>query len=794
MLRVLLSLFIAMAFLTTTFAQEFYSIKGLVTDQDGKNILAGNVLVLSEDSSLIKGNYFWDGNFQVQGIPSNPLLLKIIALGYQDKYFTINNYSDQKNITSENIKLQLDQLDEVIVSAKKLPAFEQYGDRLVVNVENSSLSNSTSVQEILKKTPNVIVDPNGNFSVFGKGEATIFIDGKRIMSNEILDAISPNDLKQIEVVTNPSAKYEASGKAIINITTSKPQLDGFQTKIRIALTQATFLQKYAAVSVNYKKNKLNIYSRFATNPNRKEFYVDKYKRVFDESTYLDQKIEKTKDFKHRFFYTLGTDYTINSKSNIGFQYSGSYKKSMEFAQNENFVQYNTENNLTLETITNTDLQASLNSFNLSYNLNPDTSSQFFNLKLDHTLFDYYKNDDIAEYFLSTIDNFLQKRNYGNSNIGITTLQSNYFRPFNKLRLELETGLKYTNTTNTSAIVFDILQNNRLTSVADRTNGYQYNEHIAASYAVLKKYFSKWYLKAGIRVEHTNADGTSQKLNRKIVDNKYSHLFPSLSFRYDFSKDLDFSVSYSKRIKRPKIQELDPFLFYLDSLSFYQGNPLLNPEITHSYDLAITYMKYASIKMGYAHTINPMFLFVEQEQENSLVSIASIKNLQKAVKYFASINLPYQWKAWTTFNVVGVEFNTFNYQINGIDVEHSKPLWYFYFHNEFKLPKQFSFEVNYLYTTDGINGIFEFQPKSNLSFSVNKYLLNKKLHLNLSANDLFNKDRLRSFSSLNSLQLQYNSFLDNQYVRLNLRYTFGNLTNQKYKNKTANKEDIRRIKQ
>lgn len=782
-------------FTLSLLGQKSYSVQGTIVDQDKNPVVAGNVLILSvEDQTLIKGDAFWKGEFEIEGLRTNQFLVRIVALGFTEKIITIHHTEASEIINIGTIQLAVKALEEVVVSAKKIPMFEQYGDRLVVNLENTSLSNSTSITEILQKTPRVIADENGSVSVFGKGQAVIFVDGQKMLSNDMLNTIGPGDVKQIEIITNPSAKYEASGKAIINIITKKNNLNGYHSTLFLGLTQRTYLQTYGSASMNYKKDRTNLYVRFAADPNRREFYEDDYERIFDATTNLNQRIEKVKKFKHRYFYKAGLEYSLRPNSTLGIQYSGAFRQGIENAVNRNAIQSNTDEELNIETLTNTEQETNLNAFNISYNYKPDSTDQYFNVIVDHSRYDFFKNDNINESFTGTKESNSRKRNYGENEVQLTTVQTNYLHPFKSLGLNVETGLRYTKIDNESLISFDLFQNETPVLIPERSNNYDYTEQVGAAYALLSKAHKRWYLKMGLRVEHTIADGFSKILNEQIVDKKYTHLFPSASVRYSVSDNLDMAISYSKRIQRPTIQDLDPFQFYIDSLSYYQGNPLLRPAITHASDLTITYRKHASITAGYAYTDHPMFLFVEQEENNSLVSIASMKNLKQSSKYFAALNLPYQIKGWTTFNVVGVEINDFNYTVNEIAVSNSKPLWYFYFHNDFKLGNGWSVEANYRYTTAGNNGIFEFQPRSNLSFAINKFLLNKKLNVSLSANDLLNKDRLRSSTVLDNLQLEYNSFYDRQYVRLNIRYKFGRLNKATYKDKTANRAERNRIKQ
>jgi len=209
---------------------------------------------------------------------------------------------------------------------------------------------------------------------------------------------------------------------------------------------------------------------------------------------------------------------------------------------------------------------------------------------------------------------------------------------------------------------------------------------------------------------------------------------------------------------------------------YSGNPLLKPEQTDFFEGAIFYKKLASLKVNYSKTKNSIQTVIRQLDESSLVSMATYANLESTEALNVTLSLPYQAGRFTTFNIISYTKNFVNSDLEGVTFDLKKPFWFFYSYNEFKLPGSWSFEVTGSYNTSGLMGIFAFRPKLNISASIKKELIQNKLTVHLSANDIFNRDIVRTSTSFNNFYLKYRGFEDNRYLRLSVRYNLGNLKN------------------
>ena len=775
-----------------------FSVIGKVFDGNQEPIEIGNILILSKDSTLIKGDLFFDGVFRMDDITNEEIIVQLNALGFDDVYIPLNNaVNPVLNLGSIELS-SITQLEEVVITGRRAPAFTQENGAIVVNVSNSILNDgSSTLIDVLSRSPKVLVDSDNNVSIFGKGEATILINGVRIASNDILATLNADDVLKIEILTNPGAQYDAEGRGgVINIITKKNKVEGFHTELDFTATQAAFQRGFYGIESSFKKGDINIIAAYNNNPNRLLFNESYERRILDgqNETLMLQDLEKDRRFRHEHNYRTGLDYSLSERSVIGLQYKGSFSKGTQLTTNTNDVFRNGAEDINLNTTTNSALEYTQNACNLSYSLLPSANDgrQLF-LAIDHAEFNSEDQNDITESITGNENIDGLKRLQSRNDISITTAQVDYTQPLGSPGFTLKLGSKYATTNNRSIVDFEVNEADQWIQDFGRSNNYDYKEEVLAGYASLHKKIGKLSIDAGLRAEQTNAQGYSFANEQQIIDTTYLNFFPNLSISYDISDNLNWNVSFAKRISRPTIQELDPFLFYIDSLSIIRGNPLLVPENSYSIETSLTYMEFASINFGYVEANNALQPFVNQLEEGSDITVLSLQNLRRSRSYTASIVLPYQTKTWTTYNMFGTFFNTFDFEANGIDFQLQRPLWYVYSYQQIKLPANFSLEVTFQYNSSGAEGIFAFQPKYNLSAGIRKNMLDNKLSIRLSANDILRSDRLQSETNLDNFSAQYRSYFDRQYIRLAVTYKLGNPFEGKLRDKSTNKEELNRIK-
>lgn len=792
----LLSLLLCFSF-QISFAQNF-SIQGTVTDANKQPVELGNIILLSiKDSSIIKGDVFLSGLFKITGISENKILLKITSLGFEDYFQSINKNETDTLIDIGTVQMKTNTNLKEVEVVSKLPLFERDGEKVKVNVENSVLSNAGTIMDVLKKSPTVMIDNNDNVSVFGKGNAIIYLDGQLIASADILKTISSTEIKEIEIISNPSAKYDASGRAVINIITKKNNLEGYNGNVIHNTLYGKNLFTYSGLRFNYKRKKWSTFISYGF-PHGKDWSSDEYFRSIksNDSTFtvMKNKIETINNQTNSNNYRAGITYHIDSAKSISIQYNGFYSQNKNTISNINDIYKNDIPELAIQTNTTQKPLTINNTANINFTKKLDSLNSEFSATAQYGNFISKSLDDITQQLsIGIYPNIQMKRSTGLNNIQIFTGQMDLNKSFNK-KWKLETGLKDSYISNNSKINFENYSSaGEWISDTSYVNGFNYNENILAGYTQLRYSKNKVNARIGLRAEYTKSEGFSKTTNTQVIDREYVNLFPSAYFGYDFTKDLNTSITYSSRINRPSFQDMDPFINYIDSLSSFRGNPYLLPAYTHSVEASLIYMKEASLTFSYSRTNGAMNLVVDKLNDGSDAFIATTKNLNFSETYSAGITIPYELSWWTTYNYFGYLVNSFSYNSGGSVINNSKPMFYMYLYDEFRVKKFFSLEVTFEYTSAGVDGIFTFEPFYNLSANIKKTFFKDKLTLRVIANDILTTAYNRGSSNVEGYNVNYISREQTHYFVLALNYRFGKLKANDYRDKTVNQEEYDRIK-
>jgi len=775
-----------------------YTIIGKALSTNKKPIEFGNVIALSaNDSSLITGAPFENGQFKLMGLIADSFLIKISSVGYREKIkMFYRSQNDSIIDVGEFIIEEANSLSEITVVAK-VPLFEMDGEKVKVNVEGTSLTTAGNALDVLRRSPGIQVSSTDNVSVFGKGTAIIYIDGMLLSTIDILKSLPSTDIKSIEIIRNPSARYDAGGRAVINITTIRSTLQGYNGNVIQNTLYIKSLFSYTGFRINYNKDKWSTTLGLGTNMGQ-QWSSDEYKREYktNDTTAMEMNnaIYDKQNFKNVYYYRAGVNYRPDSTSTIGMQYYGFYNGQNNTTDNSNTVLQNNQTQYQLHTFTNGLPVTMNNAVNANYLKRLDTlgtelfiAAQYgvFNIKNTSTIHQETKYNG----FVLNED----KRNLNTNDINIITAQVDFTKVFNK-QWKLESGIKESNISKTSDIKFENYEGtNGWISDPNYLNGFSFTENIVAAYSELRYKKKKLNTRVGLRSEMTKSDGFSKTLNKKIIDREYINLFPSAFLGYDFTNDLTTSLTLSSRINRPTFQDLDPFINYIDSVSSFRGNPYLLPEYTNSVEAALVYMKEANITFGYNSTKGALRLVVDKLTDSTDAFTATTKNLNKSETYSAGITIPYELKWWTTANYFGYFLNNFTYQQNGVTVKNNKPTFSIYLYDEFRFKKYCSLEITYEYTSSAVDGIFISKPFSMLTATLKKNFFKDKLTCRFVANDILRTYIMQGQSNIPLYNVNYKSYVSTHYYMISLNYKFGKLKNNNYKNRSVSDEEYNRVK-
>jgi hypothetical protein len=769
-----------------------YTIQGIIVDEKGKKVDVGNVILLDTDSTFRMGEMFMDGKFEIKSAAQDRYILKITALSCNDHYQQIDNSSHQPVLNVGTIKMIPKELGTVEVIGRT-PLLKNEGDRMIVDVENSLLKQSGTALDVLEGSPGVMVTGESNVSVFGKGDAVIYIDGQ-LATPDMLKAIPSNQVKKVEIITKPSAMYDAQGKVVINVITNKVILNGYQSELFLQQTYGKYYYAFGGGNFNYRKNKVSLFARYSLFSGNR-WGLQHYERAFvtgADSVKMFNDIDEKRSIKGAHYYGLGARYALDSLSSLGVMWSGNYALVNKHTNNTNALMAGGVDD-EITTFTEGRARTLDNNLNMNYNHKFDTLGTIFSVQASYSRHDVNSLSYIDESIMDSSGAYSsQKRNTGLNSINIITAQADHVKAFYS-KWKLESGIKFSDIFNGSSVRFD-----RLTGtgewIGDETvsNGFDYDEKVGAVYLQAGRTKDKWNYRAGLRSELTDTHGLSKRANETVADTTYIDIFPSAFAQYSFTGKLAANADYSYRIDRPKYQDLDPFINYIDSLSSIRGNPFLRPEYTHHVSVALVYMEAASIELGYSHAKDVMNTYVQKLEENSNAFYGQTRNLNSSEGYSAELTLPYENKWYTTYNVVGWSKNTFSYDGNGSFVVNAASSWYAYTYHKFNI-KSFTVDAMFHCYSGGVDGIFSADPSYALRASAEYSMLDKKLTFRFVASDILNSSKESGTSRIPGFDLKFRELSDSHYFRFAINYKFGKLSQKGIEEQNINNEERNRIK-
>jgi hypothetical protein len=772
----------------------------LVNEQSKPMDYATISLLKAKDSTVVKGTLTTDaGTYTFENIKPGDYIIKATNVGYfkaASAAFTIG--SDGKAFAVPDLAMQPNTktLNTVnIVSSR--PLIERKIDRTVMNVENSPLAAGNSAMEILERAPGVTVDKDDNISLQGKQGVTVMINDKLTYLSAaqlatLLRSTDGTTIQSIEIITNPSAKYDAAGNSgIINIKLKKNKQSGTNGSITVGAGYSKTPRDNNSISLNHKEGDLNLFGTFSHGDNQR--YRDlNINRIITNSngsqTYFDQETQMPQ-VNHNNNYNAGADYDLTSRHTIGFVVSG-YSNS------------ETDNNFTPTTIgsTPTRVDSSLNTGstiqqsykNFALNLNDryklDTLGQELSVDLDYSRFN---NNTISQYrtdyFLadgSQQRNPMLLRNQTPAVIEIHSGKADYTKPLSK-SVKLETGVKFSSVKTDNNLQAQIaLANGNYVNDTTRTNHFIYTEKIDAGYVNLNKEFKGGSIQVGLRAEYTQSDGNL--VGSTQVDRNYLDFFPSVFLNRTLDKKNELGLSYSRRIDRPGYGNLNPFIYYLDPYTFSKGNAFLKPQYTNNFELDYTYNKTISVTLGYSRTTDVITELILTQGNKSF---QTNDNLQVQNSYNINVYSPYTITNWWTGNL---NFNGFylGFKSNGIEggnIDNGKAAFVFRTTQNLLFGK-FKAEITGNYNSAMKYGIYNLEARYGIDAAVSRSFANKKFNVKLGLDDIFNmrRNNLSSYELNNNFTIKQKS--DTRLLRLNLTYNFGNSKIKKREHRSGAEEE------
>ena len=762
-------------------------ITGSVIDDQKKPLdFATIILLKTKDSTMVKTSMTdLSGNYAFENMAAGDYFITATMVGYKkvtSKSFTLSAANPVVRVEQLETGMDNKNLKEVTIVSQK-PFIERKMDKLVMNVENSSVSAGSTAMEVLEKAPGVTVDKDDNISMKGKQGVLIMLDGKQThMSSadvaNMLRNMQSDQIETIELITSPSAKYEASGTSgIINIKTKKNKNYGLNGTLTAGTGYGQTSKYNGGTTLNYRKNKINVFGNYNFSDNGRLQKLDLYRKVTYRDTVTDfTQLNNMDKRRNSNSFKTGADYFINKSHTVGVLVNGYFNHSTEIANNSTFRNNNFNQSEDIRIVGNQKEKYQNVAYNLNYKGTLDTTGKELSIDLDYSDYTGTPND-LRDNFYPHSDfsvdpkapNFV--KNYASSTIEVKSLKVDYSHPLNK-NTKIETGIKSSiiNTDN------DILKADSDGTIwvpdPEYTNVFLYDENINAAYINFSTEYKKLGIQVGLRGEHTHSKGNSVTKNQ-LVDRKYMEFFPSLSLSRTLDKNHQLGFSYSRRIDRPGYDDLNPFMNFLDEYTFQKGNPYLNPQFTSSFDLSHTYKGNITTSINYSRTVDVMTFVTEQEDE-TLKTYATQRNLDEQNILGLNVYAPVPVKKWWDINnnlqVFHMAFKSKS--DTGEDLNTGQVAVTYNMDHSFTIDKTFTAQLTGQYQSPLQYGIFKIGSQLVWNAGLRKSFMDKKMNLSLNMSDIFNTRRQNLSTTYQNMDLRFTEKGESQIGRLTLSYRFG----------------------
>lgn len=781
-MKKILTLFLCLFSMYLAMAQDSLSLKGIVRDND-KALAAVTVSLLkAADSSLVKiALTDAAGHYEFQGVPAGVYRIMASFVGYGNQYSDPVSLQSSKELPVITLQPEAKSLTGVTVQAKR-PLVEAKLDKMVVNVDASPSNAASNVLEVLEKSPGISVDRDGNISLKGKQGVMVYIDGKQTYLGgedlaNLLKSMPANQLDQIEIMTQPSAKFDAAGNSgIINLRTKKSKTMGMNGSITTSFVQGNYPKSPNSFSFNYRKGKVNFFSSggytFWQGDNS-QILNRKFHKAGTTSVFAQDGWQKNTN--NNFNLRVGMDYAVNAKTSLGFTVNGvsNRNKGMN-TSNGDFYKLGSnviDSSITADNFTRRTWKSLSTNVNFRRQLNAngreltaDLDYIQYNLKLNQYTDNrvLYSNAPMTQYLLRAILP---------TDIKIYTGKADYVHPLGN-DAKFETGVKASLVKTDNNAPYETWDENQDKWVDDkRKDHFAYDEQISAVYVNFSKQIKKWGFQTGLRGEHTHSKG-KQVLIGKSISRDYFQVFPTAYVSYSMNDKNQFGLNYGRRIERPNYQSLNPFQQFLDLYTYNQGNPYLTPQFTNNIELSHIYDGKLSTTLNYTYTTDIINDILKQDDDTKVTyqtteNVASSRNIGIAVSYNAPLN-----KWWTVSLYASGYNNMYKGIVNDEFLKTNFNTFTANFNNQFKFAKTWGAEFSGWYQSKSLmTSMFVIDPMYILSFGASKQVLKNKGTIRLSIVDPFRLQKADVNIQHGNIDMFVHNTWDNRRVGLTFTYRF-----------------------
>lgn len=746
-------------------------------------------LIGSGNETIKEGNaYLFDAKtnqiIKTESIVDKQLIFTSLNEGNYTLLITCEEFEEfeQKVFLNKNLTLKIEltkinftELNEIVVKGNK-KTFTNSNGNIKVDIANSIFKAIPNPIDLLSKLPGIqISGDQENISIIGRGNPLIYIDNQRVGIND-LNTLSVEDIKTLEIIKNPSSKYEAEGRAVILITRKLSKKDKFETTISEVASVKKRFNNYLGINSNFKKNKTEIKTNFNYNQlNPWESAANNLEIPNDNIT--SNFIAESYTKRRQFILGGGLYHQINEDDYLSFNLSGKIQKDNDENTTNTFHDQNNVQNK-IETLNNNDENRNfLNSF-VNYNkkikpldINLFTGFQFSN-------FNQKSNSIIQNNYDNTQFDLTQNRNQ-KFNVDVFSGRTDLEKTF-KNEMKWEVGALYLSAeANTDFEVLDFISNN------NENSNYNFKEKNISGYTQLSGKIKKINYSLGLRTENTSIKGKYANDTFLLIDKDYTNFFPKIQLDIPIDSTKTIRFNYAKSISRPNYSSTSQISIYTNPYLVYSRNINLNPTITDEISGTFQY-KDKSVKLNFYRSKDPVNFAFSYDSSINLITFNSI-NYDKESGIDLEFTLPFKHNIWSSTN-------SFNFILNKIEdksavFNESKPYLYYYSNHIFELPKEFNFSITGWGFTERKEGIFKRNSLFIMNLTLSKTLL-KNFDCTVSFNDIFRNMNFNEDLTINNIISKGIYYTDTREISLSIRYKFGKIKDSNYQERDIDQNSNR----
>lgn len=767
-------------------------ISGTVKDEEGKSQSGVTVSLFKITDSLKTVKLTatnTSGKYELYPIEPGRYFIEFSKVGFAKRLTpTIILTSMSVEVAPIKLSRMVQQIEQVEVHATR-PILEMKPDKIVLNVEGTINEVGNDALELLRKSPGVLLDKDDNITLSGKNGVLVYIDGRQSPLTgtdltEYLRSLQSSQIDAIEIITNPSARYDAAGNAgIINIRLKKNKSYGTNGSVQAGWGLGVYPKYNGGISLNNRNKFANVYgsANYFNNKNWLQLQFDRQvsDTVFNQSSDIANR-------NRGFNFKTGADFFLSPNHTFGVMVHGN-TSNMEM-QNDNTTDiiYKPSTQLTkiLNASNNSDNRRDNYNLNLNYRF-ADSTGKELNVDLDYGLHKYI-SDQYQPNVYTTPDGLIELNRViyemdVNNRIDLVAVKADYEQ--NMWNGKVTTGGKIAFVDSDNSFKrYDVLSS--ITRIdTTRSNGFVYNERIFAYYLQYQRALKGVSVQGGLRMEHTETRGRSFPYNQQGNNNNgsqqmtfernYTDFFPSLGFTFNKNPERVYTLQYSRRIDRPAYQDLNPFEFKIDEYTFQKGNTDLRPQYTNSISLQHTYKYRLNLTLNYSYVSNMFSQLVDTAEISK--SFMTKKNLANQQIINFNISYPFQYKNYSLFGNI----NSF-YSINRADFGPGREIELKVFsisafaQQSLKLKRNWTLEMTTWFTSPSVwQGTFKSKSMGMIDAGFSKSLFKNQGNLRVVVSDIFRMMNWRGVSNFVGQEFIASGQFDSRQLKVNFNWKFGN---------------------